>query len=166
MFQFDFTLALLKEAKRRGLHVCMETCGFAPLPLYAETLRYVDIYLFDFKESDPVRHLEYTGVRIDPILNSLGFLDTKNARIFLRCPVIPNFNACESHFKAIGKLASRLKSVMQVDIEPYHPLGISKSERIGKVSAPAGLEDFPAKSEVQRWVYAIQSDCSKPVVQS
>jgi len=140
MFQFDFTLALFKEAKMRGLHVCMETCGFAPATRYAETLPYVDIYLFDFKESDPTRHLEYTGAPIEPILKSLEFLDSKNAKILLRRPIIPFLNAREAHFKAIGDLASRLEAVIQIDVEPYHPLGISKSERIGKEYALARLD--------------------------
>ena len=116
MLQFEFTLELMKKAKSLGLHVCLETCGFAPAKRYAETLPFVDIYLFDIKESDPARHQEYTGVDMAPIRESLEFLDSKGAKIVLRCPLIPGLNARESHFKAIGELASRLKSVIQVDV--------------------------------------------------
>ena len=163
MFQFEFTLDLLKKAKARGLHVCMETCGYAPVERYAKTLSYVDIYLFDIKESDPARHLEYTGVPLEQILKSLEFLNSKNARIILRNPLVPGLNARAAHFKAIGELASRLPSVVQVEVEPYHPLGISKSGYIGKKYALPDLKSLPEKSKIAKWVEAIKLASSKPV---
>ncbi|MFA6568285.1 MAG: glycyl-radical enzyme activating protein, partial [Victivallales bacterium] len=163
MFQFEFTLGLLKAANAHGLHVCMETCGFAPVEYYAETLPYVNIYLFDIKESDPARHLEYAGAPLEPILGSLEFLNSENAGIILRCPLIPGLNAREEHLKAIGELASRLKSVLRVDVEPYHPLGISKSGRIGKSYALPDMKSFPEKSVTGKWVESIKSATSKPV---
>ena len=163
MFQFEFTLALLKEAKSRGLHVCMETCGFAPVERYAETLPYVDIFLFDIKESDPDRHLEYTGVPLEPVRKTLSFLNGKGAKIALRCPLVPGLNARDGHFKAIGELADSLDAVVQVDVEPYHPLGISKSERIGKNPSLKSLDGFPEQSEISHWVEAIKAATSKPV---
>ena len=166
MAQFEFTMELLREAKTRGLHVCMETSGFAPIERYAETLPFVDLYLFDIKESDPDRHRDYTGVPMEPILKSLEYLDSQNARIILRCPVIPGLNARESHFKAIGELANRLNGVIQVDVEPYHPMGISKSERIGKSYALSELNNFPAKREVFQWIESIQRVAFPKLVQA
>ena len=40
--QPDFCLSLLKLAKENGLHVCMETCGFADQALLNDASRYVD----------------------------------------------------------------------------------------------------------------------------
>ena len=48
MAQFEFTLDLLMAAKEKGLHTCMETCGFAPTAHYEQVAPYVDIFLFDF----------------------------------------------------------------------------------------------------------------------
>lgn len=166
MMQFEFTLALLQEAKARGLHVCLETCGFAPVARYAATLPYVDRYLFDFKESDPTRHLEYTGVPLAPILASLEFLAVQGAAIVLRCPLIPGLNARPDHLQAIGALAERLTAVLQVDVEPYHPLGLAKSTRLGKEPALPELTTFPADPEVAQWVAAIQAATAKPVAVS
>lgn len=164
MFQFEFTMELLKAAKTHGLNICMETCGTVSVENYAETLPYVEIYLFDIKESDPVRHLEYTGAPLEPILKSLEFLNFKNAGIILRCPVVPGLNDREAHFRAIGELASRLNSVLQIDVEPYCPLGISKSGRIGKNYLLPELKSFPDKSETGKWVESIKSSTSKPVL--
>ena len=162
MLQFDFTLALLKKAKAHGLHVCLETCGFAPIERYAAIMPFVDIFLFDIKECDDAKHLEYTGVPLAPIIKTLEFLNEKGAHLILRCPIIPGLNARPEHFKFIGELAERLKNVLQVDVEPYHPLGISKSERLGKAAALPNLASFPEKEEAARWLEAIKAHTSKP----
>ena len=163
MFQFDFTLALMMAAKSEGIHVCMETCGFAPLERYEEALPYIDIFLFDIKESDPVRHLAFTGAPLEPVRRGLALLDSKGAKIVLRCPIIPGLNDRTEHFTAIGKLATELRHVIQVDLEPYHPLGISKNERIGKKSPLANMTGFPEGAEKGRWLESIQSATGKPV---
>ena len=163
MLQFEFSLALMREAKKAGLHVCLETSGFSTGERYEETLPYVDIYLFDVKESDPQKHLEFTGVPLEPILNTLEFLDKHGATIFLRCPIIPGLNARDDHFEAIGRLANSHKAVARIDIEPYHPLGISKSDRIGKKSPLAMLTRFPENEESETWIKKIQALTEKPV---
>lgn len=166
MFQFDFTMGLIKTAKAAGLHVCMETCGFAPIEYYAKTLPYVDVYLFDIKETDRKRHVEYTGVSLMPVMKSLEFLDSQKANIILRCPIVPGLNAREDHLIAIGELASRLAAVMQVDIEPYHPLGISKSERIGKTSPMLCHDSFTKKDNIAHWIETVRTATTKPIATS
>lgn len=166
MMQFEFAMGLMKQAKSNGLSVCLETCGYAPLERFAETLPYVDIYLFDVKETDPARHLEITGAPLEPILKNLDFLNSEKAEIILRCPLIPGMNTRPQHFKSLAEMAMRLESVTQVDVEPYHPLGLSKSERIGKPLSLPGLRAFAEYSEVKEWIEAIKRYCSKPVVRS
>ena len=71
MFQFDFTYELLKRAKENGLHTCIETCGFAKWEQYEKIADLVDIFLFDYKETDPGKHKEFTGVTNELILENL-----------------------------------------------------------------------------------------------
>lgn len=163
LLQFEFLLALLKESKARGLHVCLETSGFAPPERYEAVLPFVDLFLFDVKESDPAKHLEFTGVPLAAVRKSLELLNSKGAKLVLRCPLIPGFNAREDHFKAIGALAEKLDAVVQVDLEPYHPLGVSKSERIGKEADSRLPSSFPAQEETARWLEAVKAATSKPV---
>ena len=166
MFQFEFVLELLKEANKRGLHVCMETCGYSSVEHYAKTLPYVDTYLFDIKETDSGKHIEYTGIPMKTITESLELLNSHNAKIVLRCPLIPGLNVREEHFKEIGILASRLQSVMQIDVIPYKPLGLAKCERIGKDNVLHKEINFPPESDVKKWVKSIKSRSSKPVLQN
>jgi len=132
LFQFDFTLALCQEAQRRGLHTCIETSGFAPFGQLEQLMPFVDLFLYDYKETDPERHREYTAVPREGIVENLLRLDRLGARTILRCPIVPGLNAREDHFAGIAALANRLDNLREVHLMPYHPLGKSKSERLGK----------------------------------
>ena len=62
LFQFDFALDILKKAKEHNLHTAIETCGFADSDKIKQIAEYTDLFLFDFKESNPKLHMTYTGV--------------------------------------------------------------------------------------------------------
>jgi len=162
LFQFDFTLALLQEAKRRGLHTCIETCGFAPFERLERLTPFVDLFLYDCKETDPVRHREYTGVPREIIVENLLRLDRLGAKTILRCPIIPGLNARDDHFAGIAALANRLGNLIEVDLMPYHPLGKAKSERLGK-AAPMEDAAFPEAETVAAWVAKIAAATPVPV---
>ena len=135
MAQFEFTKELLKKAKEQGIHVCMETCGFAPKERMLEIAEYVDLFLFDYKLTGSEKHRKYTGVPNDVILENLRALSEAGARIILRCPLIPDVNMTEDHFDAIAGLCNELSGIEEVQLEPYHPLGVQKSARLGREAA-------------------------------
>lgn len=157
MLQFDFTLSLMKAAKEAGLHTCMETCGYAPEERYREIAPYVDIFLFDYKITDPEKHRECTGVTNELILSNLRMLDGAGSRIILRCPIIPTVNDTEEHLSAIANLANSLSNVLEINIEPYHPLGSGKSEMLGKEYALQGL-GFPEEETVKGWIERVKRE--------
>jgi glycyl-radical enzyme activating protein len=165
MAQFAFTRALAAVVRQHGLHICLETSGFAPLERYRELLGLVDIFLYDYKESDPVRHRAYTGVSQELILSNLLALDALGATTILRCPIIPGLNARDAHFRAIADLANRLTHITDVHILPYHPLGKAKSSHIG-VEYPLDCDAFPEEAEVQVWIQAVQAATDVPVGRS
>lgn len=158
----EFTLELLKAAKACGLHTCMETSGHAKWQDIEKLMPYVDLFLWDVKETDPVRHKEYTGVTNERILSNLRRLNGAGAEIVLRCPLIPGLNDREEHLKAIAGLAEELSGVQRVDVEPYHPLGKSKCEDLGKEYALGDLS-FTEEDVVSFWIGTIQAGTSKPV---
>ena len=157
-----FTLALLKAAKEKGLHTCIETSGFAKWEDVEALIPYVDLFLWDFKESDPVRHKEFTGVSNERILDNLHRLDAAGGKVVLRCPLIPGYNVRDEHLSAIASLANELTHVVRIDVEPYHPLGKSKSEAIGETYALADMT-FPPDSDVKEWIAAIAEKTNVPV---
>ena len=151
MMQFEFTLALLKAAKEKGLHTCMETCGFAKAEAFKEVAPYVDIFLFDYKITDSDTHKKYTGVDNELILNNLHILDEMGCNTVLRCPIIPDINDNDEHLCAIAELGNSLKNVLEINIEPYHPLGKDKATMLGREYPLAHLT-FPSEESVKYWI--------------
>ena len=154
MLQFEFTLALLREAKNRGLHTAMETCGYAPAERYQAIAPYVDLFLFDYKLTDEALHKQYTGVSNQKILENLKMLDQLGAKTVLRCPIIPGINNTAEHFAGIAAMAESMENVQGVEVEPYHPLGAGKAALLGKEYALDGLS-FPENETVEEWIRSI-----------
>lgn len=162
MAQFDFTYNLLRAAKEKGLHTCMETCGYAPSVRYQKIAPLVDIFLFDYKLTDSDAHRRFTGVPNEKIIDNLKMLDAMGAVSVLRCPIIPTINDNTEHFNGIAQTANSLKHITEINIEPYHPLGCGKSAMLGK-NYPLSKLTFPANSDVNRWIQIIQTQTAVPV---
>lgn len=133
MLQHEFTLALLKEAKKRGIQTAMETSGFASIEQYKQVQPYVDEFLWDYKETDETKHKKFTGVSNQRILENLDALYKDGANIILRCPIIPGLNDTEEHFRGIAKRSRQMKNLKGVELMPYHKFGVAKDARIGRM---------------------------------
>ena len=162
MAQFAFTEAFLRGAKEKGLHTCMETCGQAPWEHFEKILGLVDIFLFDYKITDPEQHKKYTGVSNQRILENLKKLDAAGAKTILRCPIIPTVNDTPDHFAGIAQMANQLKNILEINVEPYHPLGGSKSALLSR-DYPLAHLTFPENETVEAWIEAIQEMTKVPV---
>ena len=66
------------------------------------------------------------------------------------------------HLEAIGELAQSLDGVEKVEVEPYHPLGASKSADIGK-EYPLPDISFQKDETVKEWIDIISSKTEKTV---
>jgi pyruvate formate lyase activating enzyme len=162
LLQFDFSLALCKKAKENGLHTAMETCGFASEEKIREIAPFVDLFLFDYKITDSEEHKKYTGVGNEKILSNLALLNAMGKQIVLRCPIIPGINDTDAHFTAIANLANSLECVTEVNIEPYHPLGKGKAEKLGSEYELRDLS-FPQDETVKSWIKTVADKTNKTV---
>ena len=159
--QFDFLLEIIKMVKNEGIHTCIETSGYTKTSNLEELAPYTDLFLYDYKLTDADKHKKYTGVSNELIIKNLRRLNELNVDIELRCVIIPGINDTEEHFTGIGKIADELDSVKSVCIEPYHTLGNSKRERMGKaktlekitVPAKETVEEYLSKIHTQKRVY-------------
>ena len=155
LFQAEFCLELLKKAKENGLHVCMETCGYVGKHVLEKTIDFVDIYLFDYKETSPQKHKEFTGVANVQILENLRCLDKAGKQIVLRCPIIPGYNDNEEHLKGIAHVANSLDNLIEIEIEPYHVFGTEKYKRLNRKYGLLDVET-PKKEMIDTWIAEIQ----------
>jgi len=158
LVRLRFTRNLLAAAKSAGLHTCLDTSGAVPFPHLEAVAPFVDLFLYDLKETDPALHKRFTGVANRRILQNLRRLDAIGARIRLRLPLIPGLNARPDHLDACGRIASGLRNLDAVDVLPYHPLGHSKLARLGR-SVPPELAQtaLPSDEQVDAWIERLRA---------
>ena len=148
LFQKEFAIALLREARRRRIKTAIETCGCYEWERLEEAAPYLNYVLYDVKHTDTEKHKCATGVGNELILSNLKkLLETfPELPVQVRTPVIPGFNDDEETARSIGKL---LKGYSNVTYEalPYHRLGTQKYAFLGReypmgeVSLPAGVAE-------------------------
>ena len=152
--QIAFAESLLREAKGAGLHCCVETSGHGAYERLDRILPYVDLWLYDYKDTDPRRHRQYTGVSNRRILANLRALHEAGAHVLLRCPIVPGCNDRDDHFDGIAALAAELPNLRGVEVMPYHRLGESKTERFGMDSRRIRSQP-PQPQTVNSWIAAL-----------
>jgi glycyl-radical enzyme activating protein len=150
--QLLFSRDLLGSARKYGLHTAVETCGFAPYGAFKEILSSVDLFLYDIKDMNNQRHMEFTGKPNTTILANLRQLHDAGAQIILRLPLIPGYNDQSDHFSALAELVKSLPHLAGVEIMPYHRLGSSKHERFGTVPTIPAEILAAEPSVVAEWV--------------
>lgn len=161
MLQPDFTAALLQAAKNEGIHTCVETCGWASQQAYERVLPDVDLFLFDFKATEPEVHRRLTGADNALILANLDFLYVNGASILLRCPLIPGVNDSPVHLAGIAALDRRYPNLLGIDLLPYHNIGNSKYARYGLTNPLPAIETTSEETK-QGWVRRLREiGCEK-----
>ena len=148
--QFDFLAELCGAAKAEGIHVAVDTCGFAPRERFAALLPVVDLFLYDLKCMDSERHEKLTGVPNEMILENLRALDFAGAKTWIRCPVIPGLNDSEGDLLAIRDFLAELRHVEKVDVLPYHPIGLEKYTKFG-MDVLYPRKEEPSPDDVKQW---------------
>jgi pyruvate formate lyase activating enzyme len=138
--QRPFLAELLKACKALEIHTTLDTSGYAPWKTVDSIRGDVDLFLYDLKLMDDIRHREYTGVPNGLILHNLRALSERGHNIILRVPVIPGITDDTKNLNEIGEFAATLPRLERVDILPYHPSAQGKYERLGKPYRLAGTQ--------------------------
>ena len=129
--QKESTVALLKACKEKGVHTVVETCGYADTDVLRAAIPFVDLFLWDIKDTDDERHKKYTGASTQKILDNLLLADAMGANTRLRCILINGINTNEAHYHKIAKIASSLSHCKGVEWIPYHAYGGTKATFLG-----------------------------------
>ena len=130
----EFTAALLKAAKEAGLHTAVESCSFGSREVIDFIYRYVDLALLDIKHMDSAKHREYTGVPNETILENIRHIHNDlGIETMISVPTIPGYNDSEENIAATAKFVAEQQGTdVKIRLLPYHRLGESKNESLGK----------------------------------
>ena len=131
LFQPEFTLALLTEAKKRGIGTCMETTLYAPFAVIEAAYPLLDHIYCDFKHADSDKHKSFTGIENKIIFANIEQLLALRPDLHIRIPVIPGFNDSRREIDDICAQLLRW-NVRQVELMRYHNLASPKYHSLGR----------------------------------
>jgi len=130
--QPEFSRRFLKACKERSIHTALDTSGHATWEIMKAVLEHTDLVLFDLKHLSAEKHLEGTQVKNDLILENLRMtLDSKEASVWIRIPLIPGYNDEGPHLKELT-LAIREMGAEKVSLLGFHQWGRSKYRALGR----------------------------------
>jgi len=137
-FQFEFMLNLLKECKRLKIHTVVDTNLYTSPMDIGTVSKWVDLFLVGLKHIDNQKHMELTGKDNTAILKNISFIDSIKKPFWLRYVVIPGITDNEKDIRQLATFLSDFNHLEQVELLPYHCLGLKKWEALGK---PYALPD-------------------------
>ena len=130
--QAAFLEILSGEIKKRGIHTCIDTSGYAPRKVLERFLDRTDLFLYDLKTLDNEKHILHTGVSNRIILENLRMLNAAGSRVTVRIPLVPGFNDGKEDIEKMMDFLHGLGNIPAVEILPFHSFAKSKYRRFRK----------------------------------
>lgn len=124
-FQMDAMGDLARGAKRLGISVGLQTCGFFRWSQFEPHVGSFSFIHFDLKIIDPAQHERLTGASNDVILDNARRLVAARAPVVFRAAVIPGVSDAAEN---LVRLASFLRAldVPTLELIRYRRKGLSK----------------------------------------
>ena len=138
LLQVDFLIELFTEAKKQGIHTCIDTSGITYKPDNADYIAKLDqlmpltdLVMLDIKHIDPEKHKDLTQQPNDGILAFAAYLNEKEVPMWIRHVVVPGLNDDDKYLFDLGYYIGRFKNLKALDVLPYHTMGKAKYEQLG-----------------------------------
>lgn len=132
LMQPEFLLEMLKKCRKKEIHTALETSGYVKLESLKMISDYVNLFLYDLKLMDSMKHEDVTGVPNGLILANLRWLAENHPHVIVRIAIIPGINDDEDNLQQIGEFTASLKGVTELHCLPYHRAGVDKYQRLGR----------------------------------
>ncbi|OJG26967.1 glycyl-radical enzyme activating family protein [Enterococcus caccae] len=139
--QPEAALALLQACRADGINTAVETCGHSRMDRLMKMAEYINLFLFDLKHMDPVRHNELTGISNEKILENLQEVLNAGYQVQIRMPMLKMINDSYEEIKQIIDFLLPYKeypNFLGIDLLPYHKLGVNKYGQLGMDYPVAG----------------------------
>lgn len=140
-----FLAALLDEL--RGVHRCVETCGFAPADAFDAMTARTELVLMDIKLMDDTAHRHWTGQSNVPILRNFDRIRRSGHPVIVRIPLIPGVNDSVENLTATAEFVRGTPGLIRVELLPFNPMAGAKYAMVGSVPT-----EFPQQTVNPDWV--------------
>jgi len=143
--QPDFLSEILDLCRKKEIHATVDTCGFAPADVLERIAEKTDLFLFDLKALDEIKHFAFTGESNRLILENLKRLAAKGKKTVVRIPVVPGVNDDDENIRGTAEFLRSLGTISEISLLPYHKLGRDKYRGLEK--KPSGDDFTPPSAE-------------------
>ena len=155
--QGDSVIEILCACKEAGFSTAVETCGYADAETLRKAVEFVDLFLWDIKDTDEKRHKQYTGVSNKKILENLSVINELGAKIRLRCILVNGVNTDKTHYKELAVIAKKINNFDGLELIPYHAYGGTKSVFLGFADS-GRVEWIPTEQQIQEAKMILRSE--------
>ncbi|RJG48170.1 pyruvate formate lyase 1-activating protein [Motilimonas pumila] len=164
MLQQPFVKALFTQAKKEGIHTCLDTNGFVRKldPLVDEVLDVSDLVMLDIKQMHNDRHIDLTHVSNKYTLAFAKHLAERNQTAWLRYVVVPGYTDDEQSARDLGEFIKDMKNIEKIELLPYHELGRHKWIAMGEEYPLEGVH--PPSRDVMNLVKDVLSEYHDNVI--
>ena len=131
--QMEAATSLLMACKQEGIHTAIETCGYTDPVKMKKMADFVDLFLYDIKHMDPIKHKDLTGVNNERILSNLKMLLEEGHDVRVRMPMLENINDSKEEIMAVVDFLEPYKyfdNFEGIDLLPYHKMGVGKYDQL------------------------------------
>ncbi|AHF06105.1 pyruvate formate-lyase-activating protein [Desulfitobacterium metallireducens] len=157
LLQPDFAAAILKRCKEEGIHTAVDTSGWVDISALDKVLPYTDLFLLDIKGLNEENYTWITGQKTQKFHEALQLIKEKKTDLWLRYVVLPGINDTDQHREKLKEFVQALSpQVQNVELLPYHPLGIHKWEKLGLKYTLYDLE-IPNQDKIDQFSHDVYS---------
>lgn len=121
---------ILKRLKENNIHTAVDTAGNVLWESFEKVIESTDLFLYDIKMIDDIKHKKYTGVSNTRILENLKKLFNLKANVWIRVPVIGGVNDTKEDMLEIKNFLLPY-SPLETQLLPYHRMGENKYKALG-----------------------------------
>ena len=146
LLQIDFVIELFKALKKQKIHTCLDTSGIlfnqqtAVRKKYDTLIKYTDLVLLDIKHIDSEKHKNLTGHDNQSILSFAQYLSEHDVPMWIRFVLVPTLTDNLDDVRRLRSFLDTLKSVVKIEVLPYHTMGEKKYAELGMDYRLRGIE--------------------------
>ena len=130
---------LIKRCRKSGFHTAVDTSLYASPQIVEKIAALSDLFLVDLKVMDRDKHIELCGVSNELILENLKLLSRMGKEVIIRIPLIEGVNCDTENIEAVRSFLKTLSNIREVELLPYHDIGIGKHTKLGTIYNPDNI---------------------------
>jgi pyruvate formate lyase activating enzyme len=129
----EMLVELLDRCGKIGIHRAVDTAGNVSTETILDVAKHTDLFLYDLKMMDPVKHRKWTHSGNEKILFNLKAIARAGAHIIIRIPLIGGVNDTDENIEPTAKFISELAGEKkEVHLLPFHKIAQNKYQKLGR----------------------------------